>query len=90
MNETTPKPINVKSAYTARRHPYLVSVFIRHPHFHDTGFDSECIEPARTMWSSSPAQMIEYARQTLIPPHYDPALVSIVVEALDSDIRAEG
>jgi hypothetical protein len=77
--------------YLDHRKPFMVRVVVRHPHFDDTGFDTEVLESARLMWAYSATEMIEIARQSLIPPQFDPALVSVIVDpVIGDDDQVEG
>jgi hypothetical protein len=58
---------------------FMVGVFLRHPHFDDTGWDTEVVTDYRLMFAESAEEMIAMAREVLVPPNIDPALVSIVV-----------
>jgi hypothetical protein len=62
---------------------YMVGVFLRHPHFEGTGFDSEIISDYRLMFAESAEAMIALARDTIVPPNVDPALISVIVEEVE-------
>lgn len=62
---------------------FMVGVFLRHPHEHGRGFDSEIISDYRLMFAESAEEMIALARETIVPPNIDPALVSVVVEEVE-------
>lgn len=65
-----------------KKQPFYVGVFVRHPHFDDTGFDTEILVPFQLMWGHTTEEMMDYARSVLAPPHIDPALISVTVEPL--------
>jgi len=61
---------------------FWVRVEVLEPHFSDTQWDSmEIIRPT-LIWAADEAEAIEITRSTLIPPHYDPAMLEIIVEKL--------
>lgn len=65
---------------TKEKREFMVGVLLRHPHFDSTGWDTEIIADYRLMFAESAEDMIALARETLVPPNIDPALVSVVVE----------
>ena len=58
---------------------YMTSVELIHPHFQDTEWDYESLIVPTLIWAYTPEEAEEIARQTLVPPHLDPALINVRV-----------
>jgi hypothetical protein len=65
--------------------PFMVTVVLHHPcsHHRDEEFLTEILVPATLCWARSKKEVIQIARDTLVPPQYDPASLGLIVINVD-------
>lgn len=73
---------NIMCSPGNHRRLFIVDVILRHPHFDDTGYDSELLATGQFIWGKDIHTALDMARDTLTPPNVDPSLISFKIEEI--------